>query len=436
LLVLPVLALAVLLRPDLGLMLVVFSLSFFQAPKSLLIKTFSPVELGLIMAAIGFIFRESIRLYTTRPSPLYPRPILHSMDWPALALVILAFLATLAAPNFGVSMHEWRLVVAESVVFYFLVRLGRDYGPVAQNSGWRWAWRLIDALVAGAALHALLALYLYFFTDQSITAEGVRRALGPVYGSPNNLSLFLDRIWPILLAVALFPGQTTAPIRRWLYGIGLVLVSLTLYLTFSKGALLIGLPTAIVVMAVLYALRHPQHRRRIIAIAGGCLVLLVLTLIPLSQTQRFRTTLDFEQGSTGFFRLKLWEASLNMLRDHWPLGVGLDNFLYQYRTRYILPEAWEEPNLSHPHNLILDFGTRIGIGGVVWLVWAQVAFWLNTWKLYRKIPSALVLGLMGSMVVFLTHGLVDNSFFLVDLAFIFFLVTGIGQTLWVNTNSS
>jgi O-antigen ligase len=429
LLLLPILALAILLRPDLGLVLIVFSLSFFQAPKSLLIKSFSPVELGLILTIIGFIFREGLRSYIAHPKRLS----LHSMDWAAIALVILAFLATLAAPNFGVSMHEWRLVVAESVIFYFLIRLGRDYGPPTEHTNWRWAWRLVDALVAGATLHAMLALY--FFTDQSITAEGVRRALGPVYGSPNNLSLFLDRVWPILLAVALSPGQTISSLRRWLYGIGLGLVSLTLYLTFSKGALLVGLPTAVVVMAVLYALRHPQHRQRIIAVAGGCLALLALALVPLSQTQRFRATLDFSQGSTGFFRLKLWEASLNMLRDHWPLGVGLDNFLYQYRTRYILPEAWEEPNLSHPHNLILDFGTRLGIGGIVWLIWAQIAFWLNAWKLYQKTPAVLVLGLMGSMVIFLVHGLVDNSFFLVDLAFIFFLTTGIVQTLQINPNS-
>ena len=30
--------------------------------------------------------------------------------------------------------------------------------------------------------------------------------------------------------------------------------------------------------------------------------------------------------------------------------MGLNNFLYQYRTRYVLPDAWEELDLSHPHN--------------------------------------------------------------------------------------
>ena len=208
------------------------------------------------------------------------------------------------------------------------------------------------------------------------------------------------------------------------------MASLTLYLTFSKGAWLLGLPSCIVVMTLLDTYRnHRRYWRRAIVITVGCLAIIALTLIPLSQTERFRTTFDFKQGSTGFIRLKLWQASLTMLRDHWPLGVGLDNFLYQYRTRYILPEAWEEHDLSHPHNLILDFGIRLGIGGIVLLLWLQAAFWINAWRLYQKTPSPLVLGLIGSMIVFLSHGLVDNSYFLVDLAFTFFLAVGVVQKL-------
>jgi O-antigen ligase len=292
-------------------------------------------------------------------------------------------------------------------------------------------------------LQAAIALYLYFFTDQAITAEGVRRAMGLAYGSPNNLALFLDRAWPILLAVTAFPPLKTSAVsktseispewlRRWFYGAGLGVVSLALYLTFSKGALLLGLPAGTLAMILFYLWRNragrPQWRRALFMAIGG-LAVLAIAIIPLSQTERFRAAFDLNQGSTGFFRLKLWQASLNMLADHWPLGVGLDNFLYQYRTRYILPEAWQEPNLSHPHNLVLDFGTRLGLGGIAVLLWLQIAFWRQAWQLYQKWPQPLVLGLIGSMVVFLSHGLVDNSYFLVDLAFVFFLVVGLVQRL-------
>jgi hypothetical protein len=57
-------------------------------------------------------------------------------------------------------------------------------------------------------------------------------------------------------------------------------------------------------------------------------------------------------------------------------------------------------------------------------VWIQIAFWRLALPL-RRLSSpderALALGLMASMVDFLAHGLVDNSYFLVDLGFSFCL---------------
>ena len=72
-----------------------------------------------------------------------------------------------------------------------------------------------------------------------------------------------------------------------------------------------------------------------------------------------------------------------MLRDHPLLGVGLDNFLYEY-PKYILPEAWREPNLSHPHNIVLDFWVRLGIGGVFILFWLLAAFYKQAWSVFKR----------------------------------------------------
>lgn len=433
---LPWLALTVAIRPDLGLCLVTFALFFFQTPVRLPVGSFSPVEMALALSVVGVIFRllpaQLRRRYAEEEAPpgrealSWPSP--SAMDLAALALVLLAFLATLAAEQFAVSLREWRVVVLEPVIFYFLVRWGLDFSQEEGDSR-RWVWRLIDALVAGATLQAVMAIYLYFFTDRSIDAEGVHRALGLGYGSPNNLALVLGRAWPILLAGFIFEKRSR--LRRFGYGIALLVVGLALYLTFSKGALLLGIPAGLSGMAVLYGLHpsHRQHRRQVIIVMTVGFILIILGLIPFSQTERFRTAIEVNEGSTAFFRLKLWQASWTMLREHWPLGVGLDNFLYQYRTRYILPEAWQEPNLNHPHNLILDFGTRLGAGGMVLLGWLQLLFWRKTWRLYRRAFDPLLLGLMGNMIVFLSHGMVDNSYFLVDLAFAFFLVMGIVQRL-------
>jgi O-antigen ligase len=352
----------------------------------------------------------------------------HRLDLGVAALVLLALAATLGAQNLGVSFQEFHVVVWDGAAFYALLRLARTTNPQTTRPNTEpMAWSVVNAFLLGTALMALYAVYQFFFTDQAITAEGVHRALG-VYGSPNNLALLLDRAVPILVAVAALPRGNTGQAgdeamrrRRILYGLALIPTLVALILTFSRGALLLGLPAAILLIGIL-------RGGRVLWAALGILAATVIGVLPLFGTQRFRSMLDLSAG-TGFFRLRLWQSAWAMLRDHPWLGVGLDNFLYQYRTRYILPDAWQEPNLSHPHNILLDFGTRLGVGGIFVLLWLQFAFWQVAWRLYHRQAEGearlLTLGLMASMAAALAHGFVDNAFFLVDLAFIFFLTLGV-----------
>ena len=131
-------------------------------------------------------------------------------------------------------------------------------------------------------------------------------------------------------------------------------------------------------------------------------------------------------------RLVLWMGTLRMIGAHPVWGVGLGNFQRQY-PRYMLPEAWREPTLYHPHNLVLDFWAVLGIPGVAALIWMVAAFFGLAVRLYRRLEEpesrALVLGLMASMVNFLAHGLVDTTYFLADLALLFMLTLGIVSRL-------
>ena len=420
LLLLTLLGLIFALRPATGLMVLSFSISFFLARKSLPPGAISILELGLILLALATGWRLAIRLSQNRLALAALR--LRSADWAALALLALSIITTFTAQNFGVAMYEWRTLVFGSVAFYFLIRLipwleGANHQQVALQ--------IVDAFVAGATLHAAMALFQYAITpDQTITAEGVRRAIGYLYGSPNNLSLFLDRVLPILFAVALF-GRGWQ--RRVLYIVGLAIVSGALFLTFSKGALLLAAPASILFIVLLRGGKTAWLG------AGSGLILLAMALIPISRAERFQSTFSLQPGSTTFFRLKVWQSAWEMLNDFPLTGVGLDNFLYLYRTRYILPEAWEEPNLSHPHNLFLDFGTRIGLGGILIIIWLLWQFWSGAVTTYRRLPEAnskaILLGLMGSMVAFIVHGLIDNAYFLVDLAYTFFLSLGLVEIL-------
>jgi len=87
------------------------------------------------------------------------------------------------------------------------------------------------------------------------------------------------------------------------------------------------------------------------------------------------------------------------------------------------PQASREPCLSHPHNEILDFWLSTGLVGLAAFLWLLAVFWVQCVRLYPAC-GALLLGTMGAVVAMLIHGLVDNSYFLPDLALIFWLLCG------------
>ena len=126
--------------------------------------------------------------------------------------------------------------------------------------------------------------------------------------------------------------------------------------------------------------------RRALWWLAGAGVLAGLLLMPFLGTERFQRLLDFESG-TGFLRLQLWRSAAQMALDHPATGVGPDNFLYAFRNRYLLPAAWQEPNLNHPHNWLLDWWTRLGIPGLI----LGIGFWFSGLRtLLRNLTSSAV----------------------------------------------
>lgn len=387
-------------RLDLALVLVAGFIPFFLQGKTIAPLTFSMVELLLLPCTLVWL---GGRLRAARGPRAFLRSVLQprdGLDWIWLALALWAAISLFLAPNFGVAAREFRVVVAESILWYWLIR------RVPMSASAR--HRIAGGLIAGATLMAGIALYQWLLTDQIIQAEGVRRALG-LYGSPNNLALMLERVLPLALAVALLaPGR-----MRWWGGAAAMGLAAALLLTFSRGALLLGMPAAMLVLMI-----GLDRRARLWLLGAGLVGLLLL--LPFAGTVRLQTLLD-PAGGTWLVRRQLWEASVAMVRDHPLTGVGLDNFLYQYEA-YRLPEAWREPDLSHPHQLFLHFWLALGLPGLLLLgmqLWLFSRLWWARWQEpLSPLACSLLLGYGAGFAATLAHGLIDNSFFLVDLAFI------------------
>ncbi len=417
LLALALVACLVAARADVGLMLAIFLVPLAPLQKGFGGWRFSYLELVTLLAVAAQGLRELRALLQRPPAEPWRRfwggraqaavRGMNALDAGFALLVGAGLLSLAASAQLRLSLRELRVVLLQAAFLYWLlrqVRLSRE-GVL----------HLVDALVLGITAVSLQGLHQYAFTDQVIVAEGVRRARG-IYGSPNNLALALGRGLPLLLAVLLVGPQGR---RRWLYGGAAAVAGVALFLTFSKGAWLLGVPAALLAVGLLTGKRGRLA-------AAGLVLVGALVLVPLLGTARFGSL--FSLQGTSLLRVKLWEAAWQMALDHPWLGVGLDNFLYHYHT-YIRPEAMAEPNLSHPHDWVLDFWLRTGLPGLAAFVWLQWAFFRRALGIWRRrmdpALTALAIGLVGAMVDMLAHGLIDAAFFVVELAGLFAVIVGL-----------
>jgi O-antigen ligase len=430
LLALGVLGLLLLLRPEKGLPLIALALPFYQPGKPLVGKVFSMVEILTLLTVLGWVVNWAFGTWVRRPGAHrsgsmhgvgggtgHPArswsrfSLLTVLDWGVIALVVLGAISLLWAEHGRVAAREYRTVILEAAMFYGLLRVMVRKSPDA--------WPVTDGWVLGAGLLALVGVLQWAFGRNLITVDGVWRVRG-FYGSPNNLALYLGRVLPLGVALGVWGHRRQ---RRWLYGLAAAAMLAGILLSYSRGAWLLGVPASLLFLAAM-------RGRRSLTIAAGALLLAAALVLLVAGSGRLTSLLDASEGTT-FFRLQLWQSSWAMIRDHPILGVGLDNFLYHYRTHYVLPTAWEEFNLSHPHNVVFDFWLRLGLPGLIVFVWLLAAFFRQGWLAYRRLTGGdeqlLILGLLAGMVNVLAHGLVDNAFFLVDLAFAFMLMLAVVQ---------
>lgn len=429
------LGVAGLLRPVLWTGALLFALPFYLHPLSVLPgRALNLIEIG-VYGGLALILARFILLQGP-PRNSEQRPIaLDTRHWLFFVLASVALIATFAAEQRGVALREWRTLFLSAALFALL--LHETLRSAADGKAARTFLTL--AWLAGGTFVACTGLWQYVTEQNVIQAEGVNRVRA-FYGSPNNLGLYLERTAAVGLALAFFGGWSgwsegieksetrreripffgswqTAPFAARSALFLTIPQLIALLLTFSKGALFLGLPAMLLVLAV--------AGRRLLAAPGSRLpgwwgwglaavaAAMVLGLIPFLGTERFRSLVDFRPEGTAGIRLSLWRSSVQMALDNLWLGVGPDNFLYSYRSGYILPAAWRDPSLNHPHNVVLDWWTRLGLPGL-----ALAAAWLalGVRSLWRAATAdALAVGALGAVAAALGHGLIDASYALPDL---------------------
>ncbi|MBH28356.1 MAG: hypothetical protein CL789_03875 [Chloroflexi bacterium] len=404
------------LRPAVALAMIALVIPFYLYPKPMFERMFSTTEVFTLLTTAAVLIRSTINISSLSPDTSSWQLRLSSLDKAVITFATLSLISILSANELGAAITEFRVIILEPVLFYVLVRIV----PLTKNE----LVRISDYFVIGAFLVAVIGLIQYALGVNLIAAEDGVMRLRSIFGSPNNVGLYLGRALPIAIAMSLISKPHISKIKRITYITASICMAVAILLSFSRGALLLGIPAATAAIIIYY-----KGKRSIlplsVLLAIACIVFTIFSSHP-----RIASLTNQTNGPT-FFRINLWNSTLDMIMDKPITGVGLDNFLYSYRSKYISPDAWQDPNISHAHNMILDFSARLGLPGLASIMWILYAFFKAANRNIRSTRDPtlrlLYIGLTASMINFIAHGLVDASYWFIDLAFAFMLTIAMIQ---------
>ena len=347
------------------------------------------LELGLICCATAsggeiarrWIFRRDERTLTHLLHPLDVALVVA-----ALVLVGLVSLEWVADDRASASSRrELRRVVVEPLIVIVAVRLSvvADLRRLVARS-----------LALGGVIVSALALAQVGLRSSGVEVGAVFRPIG-TYPHPNNLALYLERV--LWVPMALATGRLSD--RVALAGTGLI--GLACLASLSRGAIV-----AVVVGGLVWWMLSRRRVPRWVLWAS----------VPIVPGSLLLARLGGDGTESLDARGTIWRSSVEMLRDYPLTGIGIDQFYQVYGTRYVDPAGWGERYTSHPHNVVLDFWLQLGVAGlvllagIVWLACRRArAIRVGSGDL---VGAAMLAGLAGG----LAHGMIDNGFFLPDLA--------------------
>ena len=405
--------LATLVRPQLGVLLVVMAVPF---------GSLRQVRLGVMNVGVTEVL-VTLVLAAWLMRMLARREFI--VKWPPLTLPLVLFFVVLCLSSLGSAslQHSIKELVKWSEVLAL-------YVLVANEMTGRWKRALVVVLLGTGALVAVHGIFQFLFQvgpEEFILFGRFMRAYG-TFEQPNPYAGYLGLTLPLavgLVFAGIVPmgGRISGKWLVWAGGSG-ALMAIALVMSWSRGAWF-GIAAAIGVMLVAVAAR--SGRAAMLGVVFAVLLAYLLlaggvSLLPPSIVQRFSDFMPYlgvadvrgvEVTDANFAvleRMAHWQSAIGMWTDRPWLGVGIGNYEVVY-ARYSLP-LWPSP-LGHAHNYYLNVGAEAGIMGLISYLVLWGAALLQSWKTARRARNwnwGVALGVLGVIVHLSVHNIFDNLF--------------------------
>jgi O-antigen ligase len=354
-----------------------------------------PFICALAFPYLNFIYSEALFIFLA-VYIIYRKRLasgILSLKYPLILFCLALFISVIFSRNQAVSLAELYKYI--SGISLFLV--GVSMSEKNKSS-------VIQTIVLASVLISCLSIYQYFF--------GFRHVLD--YLSNNRISfpfaldylqrkrVFLPFVTPGVLGgylAMVIPLSLINRNRIWFTP----LLFFALLLTMSPVAFL-----SLFCALIGYFCLQGKLKKSSVLILAGLFLLIVVMVILRSATLKEHIRPVFSM----VMRLNYWQESLNIIKVHPFVGVGLGNLNLQM-SRYT-------------HNSYLQILAEMGILGLLSLVWIVAAVFKSGLKnLRQSLYRNQIAVLLTSSVVFLIHNFLDFTFFLPEVSLIWWLVLGL-----------
>ncbi len=273
--------------------------------------------------------------------------------------------------------------VGQICVIFAVVNIGEDEKFVFRK-------KLITLLLTFCVIQSIYGIIQYFTGIDIIhktVIEKYSRIKGTL-GYCNSLGGLLGMIIPVMVSYIIY-GHT----KKIILVIGLVISFIAMMFTFTRGAWVGSFVGVFIILVLRYRLR---------ALLLFVIFPLLLTIKPIRDRIYFSFSKNFDSG-----RRDMWEKTFLMLKEKPWLGSGINTFQLRFYN------AAEKKEHFHSHNVVLNTTVETGIIGgilIIILMFQIFMFVVRLSKTVSKENFPLVMGILGSVIDFYIHGLVDNVF--------------------------
>ena len=231
----------------------------------------------------------------------------------------------------------------------------------------------VNEIILALILAGLVSCFFSLYENRGIRFGAVRFAYTSTFGNPLFFAQYLSLAMPLGVAMCLQKksrGPGTAPFGRMspffriFFGLSALFMLVFLLLTRCRGAYL-GVAVALLYCYIAILLYYSGRLRK--ALIGLLIVFVVVLSLGFSLAQS-KGWMGKDIRWRNLMRVYLWSSTLEMVKDHPILGVGVGNFKVVYplyrsgKDKEVTPKGVK---YSKAHNDFLQIWAEMGTLGLV-----------------------------------------------------------------------